>query len=62
MTQFDVENISFDSVELTGIPTAPTAMQGTNNAQIATTAFVKNEIGPKTWATLKGIFTWGSLV
>lgn len=29
---------------LTGTPTAPTAAQGTNTTQIATTAFVKNEI------------------
>ena len=31
---------NFDSPVLTGIPTAPTAMAGTNTDQIATTAFV----------------------
>lgn len=32
------------SPEFTGFPTAPTANSGTNNTQIATTAFVKNAI------------------
>lgn len=32
------------SPEFTGVPTAPTANSGTNNTQIATTAFVKNAI------------------
>lgn len=32
------------SPEFTGLPTAPTANSGTNNTQIATTAFVKNAI------------------
>lgn len=32
------------SPAFTGIPTAPTANSGTNNTQIATTAFVKTEI------------------
>ena len=34
----------FTSAALTGTPTAPTASTGTNTTQIATTAFVKNEI------------------
>ena len=33
------------SATLTGTPTAPTASAGTNNTQIATTAFVKSETG-----------------
>jgi len=36
--------IDLDSVALTGTPTAPTATQGTNSTQIATTAFVNAEI------------------
>jgi hypothetical protein len=35
---------NFGSVALTGVPTAPTATQGTNTTQIATTAFVNTEI------------------
>lgn len=35
------EKITSESPALTGIPTAPTAPVGTNNTQIATTAFVK---------------------
>lgn len=37
----------FTSPALTGTPTAPTAAGGTNTTQIATTAFVINEIGSK---------------
>ena len=33
-----------NNAELTGIPTAPTAAPGTNNTQVATTAFVKQEV------------------
>lgn len=33
-----------DSPTLTGMPTAPTAVQSTNNTQIATTAFVKSAV------------------
>ena len=33
-----------DGAVLTGTPTAPTADEGTNNEQIATTAFVQNAI------------------
>lgn len=33
------------SPELTGTPTAPTATDGTNSTQIATTAFVQNAVG-----------------
>ena len=34
----------FNSPELVGTPTAPTAPQGTNTTQIATTEFVQNEV------------------
>ena len=34
----------FTNAALTGVPTAPTATSGTNSTQIATTAFVKNEV------------------
>ena len=34
----------FENTALTGTPTAPTANVGTNNTQLATTAFVQNEI------------------
>lgn len=34
-----------DSPALTGTPTAPTAQNGTNNTQIATTAFVQSALG-----------------
>ena len=37
----------FTNAALTGTPTAPTAAGGTSNTQIATTAFVINEIGSK---------------
>lgn len=37
----------FTNATLTGTPTAPTAAGGTNTTQIATTAFVINEIGSK---------------
>lgn len=37
----------FTNAALTGTPTAPTAAGGTNSTQIATTAFVINEIGSK---------------
>ena len=36
------------SAKLTGTPTAPTASAGTNNTQIATTAFVNNAVPTKT--------------
>ncbi len=35
------ENVKLDSPTITGIPTAPTAADGTSNTQIATTEFVK---------------------
>ena len=37
-----------NSPDLTGTPTAPTAVAGTNNTQIATTAFVKNAVDTAT--------------
>jgi len=42
-TQLD-NKAALASPALTGIPTAPTAAEGTNNTQIATTAFVQNAI------------------
>lgn len=45
------------SVGLTGTPTAPTASQGTNTTQIATTAYVQTEAGlliPKSLVDAKG--------
>jgi Chaperone of endosialidase len=38
----------FDSVALTGVPTAPTAPVGTNTTQLATTAFVITQINAST--------------
>lgn len=35
---------SITSPALTGVPTAPTAVQGTNTTQLATTAFVRTEV------------------
>lgn len=46
------------SPALTGAPTAPTAAQGTNTTQVATTAFVKNEISaqvPAASETVSGL-------
>ena len=50
---------------LTGAPTAPTAAAGTNNAQIATTAFVQTAVGGKAntsdlagFVTTSGQNTW----
>ena len=37
--------LSADNAELTGTPTAPTAVEGTNTDQIATTAFVQTALG-----------------
>jgi hypothetical protein len=43
---------------LTGVPTAPTATAGTNNTQVATTAYVQTVIGtsvnPQTWGLTTG--------
>lgn len=38
------QSAPLDSPSFTGTPTAPTAEAGTNTTQIATTAFVQNEI------------------
>ncbi|MFF2093713.1 hypothetical protein [Paenibacillus sp. NPDC058174] len=43
----DMTRASVSSPAFTGIPSAPTAAQGTNTTQIATTAFVRNEITAK---------------
>lgn len=45
------------SPALTGTPTAPTATAGTNNTQIATTAFVQANGVP-----IGGIIMWGGLI
>ena len=53
----------FTNAALTGTPTAPTAASGTNNTQIATTAFVKSAISdlvgssPSTLDTLQELAT-----
>jgi hypothetical protein len=41
---FNLGAAPIDSPVLCGVPTAPTASPGTNNGQIATTAFVQNEM------------------
>ena len=41
---FNSDKANRNNADLTGIPTAPTAPQGTNTEQIATTAFVNTEI------------------
>lgn len=43
-------DVDFDSVALTGTPTAPTAPAGTNTTQIATTEFVTNAVSGLTGA------------
>lgn len=40
------ENLSLDSPHFTGVPTAPTAIRGTNTDQLATTSFVQEAIKP----------------
>jgi len=42
------------SATLTGTPTAPTATAGTNTTQIATTAFVQENVGANTYWTKTG--------
>ena len=48
------------SPEFTGIPTAPTAGNGTSTTQIATTAFVQNQLGGNI-STLGNIFAAGNI-
>jgi hypothetical protein len=49
------------SPALTGVPTAPTAANGTNTTQIATTAFVLANAGSSSPLTTKGdLYTFGS--
>lgn len=43
----DATKASLDSPDFTGTPTAPTAEDGTNTTQIATTAFVQAAVGTK---------------
>lgn len=42
LTWGNLKSVLFGSPALTGTPTAPTAAQGTNTTQVATTAFVSN--------------------
>lgn len=53
---------SFNNVNLTGIPTAPTAPEGTNTTQIATTKFVLENSGNGGGqsTSILTILTWGS--
>ena len=44
LTSLENNKVDKDGAVLTGTPTAPTAAEGTNNDQIATTAFVQNAI------------------
>ena len=44
LTSLENNKVDKDGAVLTGTPTAPTADEGTNNDQIATTAFVQNAI------------------
>ena len=51
-----------DSTDLTGTPTAPTAPTGTDTTQLATTAFVQQEIADHGGAsTLTPVVTNGNL-
>jgi hypothetical protein len=47
--------VTLNNVSLTGTPTAPTASVGTNTTQIATTAFVQNEIIADTVTSFNGL-------
>lgn len=71
ITESDVLNLTTDlaakaplaSPTLTGTPLAPTASQGTNTTQIATTAYVQTEAGlliPKSLVDAKGDLLVGS--
>ena len=44
LTSLEKNKVDKNGAVLTGTPTAPTAAEGTNNDQIATTAFVQNAI------------------
>ena len=44
LTSLENNKVDKNGAVLTGTPTAPTAAEGTNNDQIATTAFVMNAI------------------
>ena len=59
----DTSRAPVNNAALTGTPTAPTAAAGTNTTQIATTAFVENEITSKLSATYKpsGSVTFANL-
>ena len=44
LTSLEKNKVDKDGAVLTGTPTAPTAAEGNNSTQIATTAFVQNAI------------------
>ena len=44
LTSLENNKVDKDGAALTGTPTAPTAAEGNNSTQIATTAFVQNAI------------------
>lgn len=44
LTSLENNKVDKNGAVLTGTPTAPTAAEGTNNDQIATTAFIQNAI------------------
>ena len=50
------------SPAFTGVPTAPTASSSTNTTQLATTAFVQNQLSSASGITTPGTITGGNLV
>lgn len=54
ITNYVDSKSSFDSPELTGIPTAPTAEAGTATSQVATTAFVMDAFQANDAMVFKG--------
>jgi hypothetical protein len=58
-TYVDAQKIS---PAFTGIPTAPTASNGTATTQIATTAYVQNQLSSPSGITTAGTITGGNLV
>ena len=58
--QTELDNMLVDAA-LTGTPTAPTASQGTNNTQIATTAYVDTAVAAVNSAIASGVNVRGTL-
>jgi len=58
-TYVDAQKIS---PAFTGVPTAPTASNGTSTTQIATTAYVQNQLSSASGITTVGTITGGNLV